>query len=175
MRPLFMALVTLAALLSMAVAARAEVAPPPVTGPDPLAPLTGMIGSWKGTGTSAFGAFSAEWEATRQGAWLLSTSRIFDLKGNLAETVTQMFGANPDGTFSCYSFDSGGLTVWQGTADAKGGSFAYKHADNGSYGSFTWTMNTDGSMQSSLKMHSTVHPPGWPDDFWVEEIDHRVE
>ena len=81
----------------------------PAVAPDPLAGLSGMLGKWEGSGTSAFGPFTCNWEATRAGIWLVAVTHIFDEQGNNVENATQVFGANADGSLLCYTFDTSGL------------------------------------------------------------------
>lgn len=174
-------LLVLTALLAVTwcgpITAFSDDAPMPMnTDPAVLAGLETIIGDWEGSGTSTLGPFKCSWSAWREGAWIITTSAIFDVNDKPVDHITQLFGANPDGSLICYSFEASGMTVWNGAADGKGAKFTFAGDDEdpSASGSFAWENNADGSMTSHFKMHSTMHPEGWPDDFWVEETDRRA-
>jgi hypothetical protein len=138
---------------------------------DPLAPLESMLGRWEGTGQSSMGPFTASFTTVRAGNWLRSDCQIFDMEGNVVETMTQLHGIEPDGTLVSYSFDSFGMTEMRGTATAEGGSLRWEEGE--AWATVEWTYNADGSISSTFKRVDPNAPAPF-NDFWVTETDVRV-
>jgi len=174
MRALLITVLSLFALLALSMAALADDAShgmAPGAGPDPLAPLNSMLGNWEGSGTSPFGPYTCKITVTRNGAWVLFVNHIY-AGGQEVETPTQIIGTNPDGTFSCYAFDSSGAAKFDGTVTADQGHFAFQ--DGETHGNYDWTFNADGSIHGTYSIHFAHPAPGWPADFAIDETDRKV-
>lgn len=159
--------------LRTALADEMPMMPPMDSRPDLLAPLSGMIGEWEGSGTSTYGPFYCHWEAKRQGNWIVSIAQIYTAKGGEQVAAnSQVFGADENGGIIAYNFDETGMNVLRGSADEHGGSLS-GGSDNGSQ-AYSWTVNADGTITSHFEMHMSTPMPPFPADFVVDEVDTRV-